>query len=169
MSTQAPLEIRPVRNGRGIVATASFARGDVVCRLKGKLVSSARLWRWWDTAPQRAANCIRFDDDRYLDPHGELGAFANHSCHPNAGIHRERGRLVLRALRAIRAGEEVTHDYSTLLAVDDIWRMRCNCGSRRCRGTVKDVRSIPAPVRRAYVRAGAIPAFVLAGMASGKP
>ena len=155
------LTIQPVRNGRGLVACRAFAKGACITPLHGRVVHSDVVWRWWKRDARRAANCIRFDADRYLDPHGEWGAFANHACRPNAALFKERGRLVLRAIRAIRAGDEVTHDYSTLLGADDVWTMRCNCGERGCRGMVRRFDALPAATLRRYRTIGAIPAFIL--------
>ncbi|MFZ4721912.1 MAG: SET domain-containing protein [Phycisphaerales bacterium] len=156
-----PLRVERVRNGRGLVATRSFQAGARIIPLHGRVVSARAVWGWWAHDPRRAANCIRFDADRYLDPRNAWGAFANHGCDPNAAIMRERGGLVLRAIRAIRAGDEVLHDYSTLLGADDVWTMRCRCGARRCRGTVRNVARLPASVMRRYLALGAIPRFIL--------
>ena len=139
-----------------------FVAGALVTPLHGRVVSARTVWGWWQRDTRRAANCIRFDDERYLDPSGEWGEFANHGCRPNAAIRRERGRLVLRAMRAIREGDEVLHDYSTLLGADDLWSMRCNCGARACRGVVRRFDRLPAATLRRYVAARAIPAFIRA-------
>jgi hypothetical protein len=152
--------VRPVRNGRGVVAGRPFAAGALVARIEGRAVAPAVLWRWWDTDPRRAANCMRLGPERYLDTTGGLGEFANHSCRPNAALLTERGGLVLRAIRAIRAGEEVTHDYSTHLGADDCWTMRCNCGERSCRGRVARFDRLPAATLARYRRLKMIPWFV---------
>lgn len=116
----------------------------------------------WGRDPRAAANCIRYDAEHYLDPRGHIGAYANHSCRPNTALFREGKRLVLRAIRRIRAWEELTHDYATLLGADDIWTMRCNCGERNCRGVVRRVDRLPPAVLRRYLRLGAVPDYVLA-------
>jgi hypothetical protein len=156
------LEVRPVRNGLGIVALRPFAPGATVCRIHGRLVRAATVWRYWRSAPRRAANCFRYDADHYLDPQGEIGAYANHSCRPNAGIVKTTRGLRLVAIRPIAAGAEVTHDYATLLGADDVWRMRCNCGERHCRGVVRNIRWLPPRTLARYRALGVVPGFILA-------
>ncbi len=162
MTAPSRLEVRAVRNGRGIVAATRFARGEIILEIKGKVVTSAEVWRYWKRSPTLAENCFRFDDERYLSPAGEIGAFANHSCKPNAGVIKVRGRLYFKALKAIAAQSEVTHDYSTLLGADDIWRMPCNCGEDNCRGRVASFHTLPSAALRRYERLGVIPDFILA-------
>lgn len=155
------LVVRPVRNGLGIVALKAFAPGAAVCEVRGRVVTAATVWGYWDRDPRRGENCFRYDADHYLDPESEIGAFANHSCHPNTGIVRRGGRLLLQAIRLIAAGDEITHDYSTLLGADDVWTMRCNCGEAGCRKVVRNVGRLPAAVLRRYRRLGVIPDFIL--------
>lgn len=90
------LIVRPVRNGRGIVALKAFAPGAVICQIRGEIVTGDAVWRYWDTDPQRGENCFRYDADHYLDPDGEIGAYANHSCNPNAGVIKAGRRLISR-------------------------------------------------------------------------
>jgi hypothetical protein len=167
-SARQPLRVETVRNGRGLIANRHFDAGALITPLRGRVVSARIVWGWWDRDPRRAANCIRFDAERYLDPSGEWGEFANHGCQPNAAIHRQRGRLMLRALRAIRQGDEVLHDYSTLLGADDVWSMRCNCGSRGCRGAVRRFDALPTRTLRRYMTLGAIPRFILETATDGR-
>lgn len=161
MSPSNTLAVRAVRNGKGIVALKAFEPGATICRIKGKLVTVGQVWRFWDTDPRRGENCFRYDADHYLDPEGEIGAWANHACNPNAGIIKDARGLKLVAIRAIAAGHEVTHDYSTLLGADDVWTMKCNCGSRRCRKVVRNIAKLPARLRAAYRKLGIIPQFIL--------
>lgn len=155
------LEARPVRNGLGIVALKAFAPGATVCEVRGRVVTAATVWRYWDVDPRRGENCFRYDADHYLDPEGEIGAFANHSCNPNAGIVKRGRRLLLRVIRPIAAGDEVTHDYSTLLGADDVWTMRCNCGASNCRKVVGNIGKLPVALVRRYRRLGVMPDFIL--------
>ena len=154
------LTVKPVRNGLGIVATRAFPQDTLVCEIKGSIVSTATVWRYWDTDPRLGENCFRYSAERYLNPEGEIGQYANHSCQPNAGIVKQGRRLWLKAIAPIARGDEVTHDYSTLLGTDDIWKMRCDCGAARCRRTVGHVHTLPAGVLYTYRRLGIVPEFI---------
>lgn len=151
-----------VRNGLGLVARRGIPTGHEICRVKGVIRDAREIWNLWSVDPRRCENCFRFGADSYLDPSGELGALANHSCNPTARIVRDHRGLSLVALRPIGAGDEVTHDYSTLLGADDIWTMKCNCGEIACRGTVRSFDKLPALVLKRYRALGAIPDFILA-------
>lgn len=155
------LAVQPVRNGRGIVALRGFAAGALICPVRGHVVSADTVWGYWRKDRRRGENCFRHDADHYLDPEGEIGAFANHSCSPNARIVKGPRGLSLRALKPIAAGAEVTHDYSTLLGADDVWTMKCNCGARYCRRVVGNIATLPASVLRRYRRLHAIPQFII--------
>jgi hypothetical protein len=162
IAAEKHLAVQPVRNGQGIVALRAFEPSATICRIKGKVVTGEAVWRYWETDPRRGENCFRYDADHYLDPEGEIGAFANHSCNPNAGIIKTGRRLLLRAIRAIAAGEEVTHDYATLLGADDVWTMKCNCGEAACRKQVRSFSRLPAAVLRRYQKLGVIPDYIIA-------
>ena len=154
------LTVRPVRNGLGIVTLRAFEPGDLLCRIRGRIVSPKTVWGYWKVDSRRGENCFRYDADHYLDPEGEIGAYANHSCNPNARIVRTARGMYLRALKTIAAGREVTHDYSTLLGADDVWTMRCDCGFANCRGIVSNLSTLPPRLLQRYKRLGIIPSFM---------
>ena len=80
----------------------------------------------------------------------------------NTHVVPELDAVVLKAIAPIAAGDEVTHDYSTLLGGDDVWTMRCNCGEANCRRTVRNIGKLPAATVRHYRRLGIIPDFIYA-------
>lgn len=75
---------------------------------------------------------IQTNDDLFIAPVTEeerdsSRLYSNHSCDPNLGM---RDEITLVAIRDIRAGEELTHDWA--MTDDDEYSMECNCGAARC-------------------------------------
>jgi hypothetical protein len=76
-----------------------------------------------------------------IDGHS-MAMFINHSCDPNCETSEENGRIWIKSIRKIAAGEEITYDYCLYDgAVDEAI---CNCGAKICRGTIYS----PAEIRR---------------------
>lgn len=151
--------VKSARNGRGLFATRAFKANRDILHIAGRIYDADVLW---DRGGKFADNCYRFGPETYLDPGNGAGRWVNHSCDPSAAVRKENNRLYLFAARPLRAGEEVTIDYSTILGDDDIWVMKCNCGSRRCRKRVKRVGLLPPDVFADYTVRGMIPKFILA-------
>jgi SET domain-containing protein len=84
------------------------------------------------------------------------GSYVNHSCEPNCCYRMHAiARKDLHALRDIRAGEELTHDYSATaidqFAGNSTWILDCSCGSPGCRRKVKgDYFELPPDLQRRY-------------------
>jgi hypothetical protein len=76
---------------------------------------------------------IQIDNDLFIAPvtaeerEGSM-LYSNHSCNPNLGM---RGEITFVAMRDIRAGEELTHDWAT--TDDDDYSAECKCGAPNCR------------------------------------
>jgi SET domain-containing protein len=60
--------------------------------------------------------------------------FINHSCDGNCETSEIRGRVWIKSIRSIQAGEEITYDYCLYDGGDD--EAVCNCGAKKCRGTM---------------------------------
>ncbi|MFY9936545.1 MAG: SET domain-containing protein-lysine N-methyltransferase [Silvibacterium sp.] len=67
---------------------------------------------------------------KVIDGHG-IAMFINHSCDPNCETGEVRGKVWVKALRDIAAGEELTYDYNLYDGDDD--EALCNCGAENCR------------------------------------
>lgn len=151
--------VRRARNGRGLFATRSFRAGETISRIPGRIVHWKLLWK---IGGEFQAKCIRFGPETYLDPGDGPGRWLNHSCEPNAALRKVNNRLVLFAAEPIRAGAELTIDYSTTIGDDDVWTMRCNCGRRACRKRIRNLGTLPREMCEAYVTRGMVPKFILA-------
>ena len=80
----------------------------------------------------------------------------NHSCDPNCYVKmRTIAVKDVYALRDIRKGEELTHDYAATsvdqFAGKGFWEEECRCGSMNCRGILQgDMFKLPRKLQRAY-------------------
>lgn len=92
-------------------------------------------------------------------------SFMNHSCDPNCVIKMKTVKISdYYALKEIKLGEELTHDYS-LTSIDQFagqgfWVLDCKCGSPKCRGKVTgDFFSLDIETQRKYYQN--LPKFIL--------
>ena len=118
-------------HGRGLFATADIAKGEVVVVKGGHIVTREQLR---EITPKLGPVEIQIGDDLFIAPvtdeERELSMlYSNHSCDANLGM---RGEITFVAMRDIRAGEELTHDWCT--TDDDDYSVTCKCGSAKCRG-----------------------------------
>jgi len=123
-------------HGQGWVAAEAIAAGDVVGRLGGRLVPTTVLDELLSAATddpdQGYVDTVQVAEDVHLVlPAGTKAHYGNHSCDPNLGFD---GPFVIRALRDVQAGEELTVDYATCSGPGLV--LGCRCGAAACRGRV---------------------------------
>jgi uncharacterized protein len=121
-------------HGRGLFATADIAKDEIVAVKGGHIVSGEQLRE--RITPRLGPVEIQIDDDLYIAPVSEEERelsmlYSNHSCDPNIGV---RGEITFVAMRDIRAGEELTHDWA--MTDNGDYSVKCNCRSSECRGTL---------------------------------
>jgi SET domain-containing protein len=160
VASDKPLaRVAPAQIGLGLFATKSIRAGETIMRIDGRVVHHSVLWRRQGT--KFSANCLRYGPKTYLDPGDGSGRYLNHSCDPNAGLRKSNNRLFLFAAKRVAAGSEITIDYSTTIGDDDIWTMRCKCGSLVCRKTIRNLGSLPDELKRSYVKRGLVPMYIM--------
>lgn len=127
-------EVRQSRiHGKGLFANAAIAKGEIVA-VKGGYILSKPDWSTLER--ELGAAEIQISEELFIAPtaasqrHGCM-LYTNHSCNPNIAI---QGQIVFVAMRAIAAGDELTHDWAT---TDDLdYAMECKCASSNCRRTI---------------------------------
>lgn len=158
MENEKRVAIAKVPQGKGLLSKIKFKEGDTIIHLRGKILSAELI----NSANGKLLdNSIRFSHNQYLSPDGELGDYINHSCSPNSKISKSRNQLFLVAVKEILKGNEITIDYSTILASDDNWKMKCCCGYKNCRGTIKKLNTLPTKLQNRYTKHGMIPKYIL--------
>lgn len=123
-------------------ALRALSQGDRILEIEGEPVP----------APTR--HSIQLNLDLHIECTTTIGAdemrvrfpwrFLNHCCEPNASIS---GRTLV-ARHAIRAGEQVTFDYTTTEA-SMAEPFECRCGAAACIGRVQGFLALSADAQRA--------------------
>ena len=97
--------------GLGLFATAQIAKGAFIVEYSGRRIPTRQ-------AREREARTgcrYMFEINSRWTVDGStrrnIGRYANHSCRPNAESAVVKGKLMLRAIKAIAADEEITYDY----------------------------------------------------------
>jgi uncharacterized protein len=121
-------------HGRGLFATADIAKDEIVAIKGGHIVDRKTLRE--KITPQLGPVEIQIDDNLFIasvvqeELEGSM-LYSNHSCEPNLGM---RGEITFVAIRDIRPGEELTHDWA--MTDDDDYSVECKCGAPNCRKTL---------------------------------
>jgi len=132
LSPKTEVRQSPIQ-GSGLFAITEISKDEIVAIKGGHIITREQLR---ELASRLGPAEVQIDDDLFICPATEEERegsmiFSNHSCDPNIGV---RGQIIFVAMRDIRAGEELTHDWA--MTDDDDSSMACGCGAQNCRGTV---------------------------------
>ncbi len=139
-------------HGKGVFALQDIAEGETVIEYVGEIIS-------WDEAQDRHPHdpndpnhtfYFHVNEDRVIDAlhGGNSSRWINHSCDANCEADEENDRIFIKAIRNIKAGEELNYDYG--LIIDEPYTKKlkaeypCWCGSANCRGTLLSPKRRPA-------------------------
>jgi hypothetical protein len=131
-------------HGKGVFALQDLAEGETLIEYVGEVIT-------WDEAQDRHPHdpndpnhtfYFHVNEDRVIDAlhGGNSSRWINHSCNPNCEADEENERIFIKALRNIKAGEELSYDYG--LIIDEPYTKKlkaeypCWCGHANCRGTL---------------------------------
>ncbi len=138
-------------HGNGVFAIAPIEKGERVVEYKGKRRTHEEVDAD-DTGDVDSGHTFLFtlNDEYVIDANhkGNKARWINHSCDPNCealidehdGKNRKKDRVVIEAIRDIKAGEELTYNYGITLDerhtahLKKVWE--CRCGSKKCTGTM---------------------------------
>jgi SET domain-containing protein len=127
------LIIRPSAiHATGCFATTPIRKGARVAEYTGTRLSKEEA----DALYQDSTITYLFglgDGSIVIDGQGPA-RYINHSCDPNCESSEVRGRIWIKAIKSISAGEELTYDYCLYDGGED--EALCNCGATKCRGTM---------------------------------
>ena len=138
-------------HGNGVFAIADIKKGEHVVEYKGKRRTHDEVDED-DTGDVESGHTFLFtlNDEYVIDANhkGNKARWINHSCDPNCealideheGKNRKKDRVLIEAIRNIKAGEELTYNYGITLDEPHTARLKkiweCRCGSKKCTGTM---------------------------------
>jgi SET domain-containing protein len=131
-------------HGKGVFALVDIPGGERIIEYVGEIISWKQAQRRHPHDPQQPNHTFYFhvDDKHVIDAlhGGNESRWINHSCGPNCEADEEDGRIYIKSLRKIKAGEELNYDYG--LVIDEPLTPAikadypCWCGCPQCRGTL---------------------------------
>jgi uncharacterized protein len=131
-------------HGKGVFALSTIAAGETIIEYIGERISWKEALRRHPHDPAQPNHTFYFhiDDKHVIDANvgGNAARWINHACDTNCEADEVDGRVFIKALREVQAGEELFYDYG--LVIDERLTPKlkkeypCHCGSAHCRGTL---------------------------------
>jgi hypothetical protein len=131
-------------HGRGVFAKVDIPKGERVIEYKARKITWAQADRWYADDESKPSHTFLFTlDDKYvLDGNKDANSarWINHACKPSCQPDEENGRVFIKAIRNIKAGEELSYDYGLVIDAPLTKELKleypCWCGAKKCRGTL---------------------------------
>jgi SET domain-containing protein len=134
-------------HGKGVYALQDLAEGETLIEYVGEVISWKEALRRHPHDPTDPNHTFYFhiDEKHVIDAKhgGNSSRWINHSCAPNCQTEvsdEDGGRVFIKALRNIKAGEELFYDYGLIIDAKYTKKLLaeypCWCGAKSCRGTL---------------------------------
>ena len=129
-------------HGKGVFAVQDIAEGDTLIEYVGEIISwqEAQARHPHDAAQPNHTFYFSLEDGSVIDAlhGGNSSRWINHSCAGNCEADEVKGRVFIKALRNIPAGEELNYDYGLIIDGRYTPKLKadylCWCGASTCRG-----------------------------------
>jgi len=131
-------------HGKGVFAVQDLAEGETLIEYIGEIINWKEALRRHPHDPKDANHTFYFhiDKNHVIDAKygGNSSRWINHSCKPNCEADEQDGRVFIKALRNIPAGQELFYDYGLIIDAPYTKKLLaeypCWCGAKNCRGTL---------------------------------
>ncbi len=131
-------------HGKGVFAVQDLAEGETLIEYVGEVITWKEALRRHPHDPKDPNHTFYFhiDEKHVIDAKygGNSSRWINHSCNPNCEADEQDGRVFIKALRNIPAGDELFYDYGLIIDAPYTKKLLaeypCWCGAKNCRGTL---------------------------------
>src|SRR6478736_5386823 len=134
------------RTGLGLFATAPIKKRAFIVEYKGRKLTTEQA----DKLEARGNRYLYEINSRWTidgTSRKNLGRYVNHSCRPNAETHRIGHKVIIRAIKNIKAGAEITCNYGRGYLTNVITRRGCKCDKCRKKRADRARRHAPEAAR----------------------
>ena len=117
------LIVKKSKAGLGLFTKLPIERGGFVIEYVGSILSQA------ESNKRGGKYLFTTNRNRVIDgsARSNHARYINHSCRPNCEVEVRRGRILVFAKRAIKAGEELSYDYGKEYVDEYIKPFGCRC------------------------------------------
>jgi SET domain-containing protein len=141
----------------GVFSKSKFQPNEPILTFQGPVLEREEIPTLVNPEDDRY---LQINKTQYLGPSGAFDDYINHSCNPNCGLAFQNEKIILKAIKPISPGEELTWDYSTTMDEED-WEMDCSCRAKQCRSRIRDFKTLPDHIKKKYKQLKIIPPFLL--------
>ena len=107
-----PYRVGRSRTGLGLFATTPIKKGAFIIAYRGRRITNAQA----EKLEARGSRYMFEINSRWTidgSSRRNIARYANHSCRPNAESDDVKGGVILRAIKNIKPGDEITYDYGS--------------------------------------------------------
>jgi SET domain-containing protein len=129
-AARKPYRVGRSRTGLGLFATAPFKKGAFIIAYRGRLIPNAQAAK----LEARGSRYLYEINSRWTidgSSRRNIARYANHSCRPNAESDVVKRNVILRAIKNIKEGDEITYDYGP--EYFEIFLKPTGCKCDKCR------------------------------------
>lgn len=124
---QSRFRVKRSRTGLGLFSTHDIPKGQLIIEYTGERISN-------EEADRRGGRYLfAVTDELVIDGKGRqnISRYINHACEPNAEAEHDESddRIYIRAIKKIKAGEEITYNYGKEYLEDLIGPGGCKCST----------------------------------------
>jgi uncharacterized protein len=121
-----PFRVGRSRTGLGLFATEPIKKKTAIVRYTGTRITQEEAVR----RENRGAKYLFEINTRWVidgASRRNVARYANHSCRPNAEANIIKGKIILKSIKNIKPGDEITYDYGRNYFKHILMPIGCRC------------------------------------------
>ncbi len=157
------LKVKKTNTGNGVFTEVDIPAKMPIIEVTGD------VYPFYDMPDPNNSAWLQVSNRLFIGPSGGADDQIRHSCNPNSYVKAVGSRAIVYSLYLIRAGSEITFDYS-LTSTDSLeqWSMNCKCGQFNCRKVISGFQYLSEDLKEKYRKINIVPMFMENPMFKGQ-